>query len=131
MKKNKVLNNLIANALKISYQNGKLNQKKADQIVKNFKKLETSQAIYCLTRFSKAIKNEQDKKTLKIDSATKLTKSEVDDILKEVKKAHLIEIITTNVDSSLHGGVKVQIGDYIYDFSVENKIKQLGEAIRG
>lgn len=131
MKKNKHLDKLVKVAFNYSFITGKLDIKKVTKFYKEFKKLPTSQAIYCLSQFLKVIKNEQNKKTLYINSAKNLSSLQVQNIVNKIKKDHTVEYVLTQVNPLLFGGVKVKIGDFIYDFSVQNRIKQLGEALKG
>ncbi len=131
MNKNKHLNKLIDQALKSCIVKDKLDQKKAENFVSQFKKLPPSQAIYCLTRFGKGIQNESKRTTLTINSVMELQKLEKENIVREVKRDFEVENVEVNVNKDIIGGLKVKIGDFIYDFSVKSRIAQIGQMIKG
>ncbi len=52
------------------------------------------------------------------------TKLELREALKKKYKAHEVHILE-KVDQRLIGGIKIQIGDTVYDSSLQNSLKQL------
>ncbi len=59
-----------------------------------------------------------------------MTQDQESSIAERFQTEHQITTIETKLNPSLLGGLKVTIGDVVYDSSVENKIEQLSESIR-
>lgn len=131
MKKNKILFKIVEQALKEVFINGKMDQKKAEKYIKVFKALPIYQSIYCLSIFLKGIKKELAKKTIIIESVMQLSENEKQSIVKKVQKDYQVESHSLKLNDALIGGIKVQIGDFVYDCTVENKINQLARIIKG
>jgi F-type H+-transporting ATPase subunit delta len=56
------------------------------------------------------------------------SKKELSEALKKKHKAHEVHMIE-KVDQRLIGGIKVQIGDTVYDSSIQHSLKQLQEQL--
>ena len=124
---NKVINHLIQSSFNAS---GDLQQEKVKKNIKEFKNLPDQQAIQVASEYLKRLKMEVDKTTLEIYSALPLSNDEIKQIRDAVKADHKVTQIRTVVNQDLIGGIKVRIGDAIFDDTVVTKILQLGDVIR-
>lgn len=136
MKKNKRLLLLANKAVEASFEKGlpagrqgKINGKKALNFVKVFKSLPRYQAIFTLSEFLKGIKRELSKRTLEVETATDLSRPELERMRAALKSRYTIYDIRYTKNPSLLGGVKVKIGDNVFDGSVREKINQVKEII--
>lgn len=131
MKKDKQLKNLINKLVELSFDaKGNLLQEKVQKCVRILKALPSSKAILALEGYAKGIRRGVGKSTLQIWSAKPLTAGQVDQILDQMKNNFPITDINTNLNPSLFGGVRVKIGDVVYDDTVGKKIIKLQDAIR-
>lgn len=125
--KDKRLLKLVHNIIPLSFdRSGNLNKSNVGKIVKSLKSLPDSKAIFALTQYLKLLKNESIKNTIVVESAQQLSSSDLKKISNLVNKKLTIENI---IDPSLLGGIKIKIGDVVYDNSLKNKIDQLNGAI--
>lgn len=105
-----------------------------DVVVKNtklLKKLPFGEAITALTLYQKGLKREIIKTTLEIMSPTAISSLQKNLITKITKKTFKINQVKTTIDPSLLGGLRIKIGDFVFDDSVQNKIGQLKGVING
>lgn len=130
MKKNNRLIKVVNLAVEQSFEKDKLSIKNVNLMVKSFKKLAATDAVFTLNQYLKGLKRKVLEKTLVIESATKLSSQELKNIEKTFSKTTKILAVKNKIDPSLLGGIKVKIGDIVYDNSLTRKIKQVGEAIR-
>jgi F-type H+-transporting ATPase subunit delta len=130
MKKSKKLLNLVRKMVADSYKDGKLLDSKVRSYTAQIKKFNLPQAIFILKEYIKELKRVQSEKTLEIETATPLSPLQVSKIKSEFGKD--LQIAQTNViiNPSLMGGLRVRLGDMIYDDTVTAKITQIGGAIR-
>jgi F-type H+-transporting ATPase subunit delta len=93
------------------------------------KKFNLPQAIFILKEYIKELKRVQSEKTLIIETATSLSSLQVNKIKSEFGKDN--QIVETNViiNPVLLGGLRVRLGDIIYDDTITAKITQIGGAI--
>lgn len=108
---------------------GQISSDKVRYFTNEFKKLPSQKAIFCLTEYKKGLQRIQQSQTLTVESSVPLSKTQVKKITDSFKK-ELITEVETRLNSSLLGGVRVTIGDSVFDDSIESKIEQIGEAIR-
>lgn len=129
---NKRIRNLVEKLVIGSFSpKGELKTKEITETIKILKKLPNTDVISALTLYQKGLKREISKTTLEITSPTKLTLTETNKITSEAKKSYQITNVKTVLDSSLLGGLRIKIGDVVFDDSVKHKIGQMREAING
>ncbi len=129
MKKSKQLLSLINQAVRSSFINDRLNEAKVFNFIKTFKTLPKSDSIFALNEFSKGIKRELNKHTLEIESATELTSMQVREITNALKADYKINEVKAVINIELLGGIKIRVGDHVFDDSVISRIEQLKEEI--
>lgn len=98
---------------------------------KLLKKLSLGEAIAALTLYQKGLKKEILKTTLEVMSPTAISSSQKNLITKITKKTFQINQVITTIDPSMLGGLRIKIGDFVFDDSVQNKIGQLKGVING
>lgn len=129
MKKNKRLLLLAQKAVLASFEKDKLNEKKVRSFTKAFSALPRYQAILSLSEFLKGIKRELSKRTLLVEATIPLSKPEVLKIKKSFHSKFSILNSIFILNPSLLGGIKVKIGDNVFDGSIKEKINEVKEII--
>ena len=112
-------------------QKGQVLEPNIKDCIKSLKTLPSSQAISALSLYYKGIKRELAKTTLEIDSPVVLSSLEQKQVAKIVGTKYSINDIKVNLDSSLFGGLRIKIGDVVFDDTVRSKIGQLKGVIYG
>jgi F-type H+-transporting ATPase subunit delta len=131
MKRNKKIKEIVRTCVQDVFSNGKLDEKKASMYLDMFKKGPKLEALAFLEEFGRQVKRKMVETTLVIESATDLSKAEVDDIKSKFSKQFVINSSQITHNPSLIGGIRVRIGDYIFDDSVSAKIGEVRETIVG
>src|SRR5258708_23047041 len=124
------LQQLADKAVKASFDKGSIDEKKAKDFISVLKNLPKSEAIFVLQAFIKGIKRQIEDATLVVESASDLSKEELRQIQKEFMKNHFIADIRVVLNPRLLGGLRIKIADFVYDYSLENKVQQLKGAIK-
>lgn len=131
MKANKLLVKIANQAVEASFVKGSLDQKKVTSFLTQFKKLDHAQAIVVFKTFHKGLKRKLSEQTLVIESASPLSTTEINQIKSRFSKDFSLSSVESQVTPSLLGGVKVKIGDNVFDLSVSKRIEQLRGVING
>lgn len=129
MAKSSKLEKTIAKLVKSSFNKNKLNTTEVGKIVNSLKKLPNGEAIQSLSLYLNLLKKELDLHRLIIESPVKLTQAQVDEVTKIVSKSE--DVIETEVviNPTLLAGFRLRIGDQVYEDSIDERIKQIGEVI--
>lgn len=132
IKKNKQLEKRVDQFMKDTFsKNGEIDSQKVKVYVKSLKALPIPDSILALALYLRRIKTESEKTTLEIETAIPLSLSQMGQIAQALKAEHEIRSVKSKINPSLLGGLRVKIGDVVYDDSVSRRILQLGESIQG
>lgn len=132
MKIDKQLKKLVAKYALASFsEDGQIKEMKVRELTRTLKSLPGSSAIAAISEYVKIIKNEMKKSTLEVESAVTLSPTQVQQITKVIKVKHNVCDVKTSLNESLLGGMRVRIGDMVYDNSLSQKMTSLREAISG
>lgn len=129
MKKSKNLKKLVEQCCRYCCPDGRVDEKKVIGVIKNLKSLPRSQAIFAISEFLKALKKQKGETTLLVESSIPLPKSQLDTIVKKLKGDFVISEVKNIINPDLLVGFRVRIGDTVTDYSLQNRIMQLKEAI--
>ncbi|HLC87532.1 MAG TPA: F0F1 ATP synthase subunit delta [Patescibacteria group bacterium] len=129
MKSIKSIKKQAVKAAELSFKSGKLDETVAKKFVKSFKALPLSEAVISLNYFLQALRRELGKTTLTIESVVKVPKSEIQSLETGFKRQFQILQTNEGLNPSLLGGIKVRIGDVIFDDSLKSRINQVKEAL--
>lgn len=124
----KIVNKMAEDSFSVE---GSLEEKKTFNYVHVLKSLPRFQAIVALSQYLKMIKMGLSKTTLDIESVISLTDVQVKEVVASIKAKQLVLVVNTKTNDSLFGGLRVKIGDVVYDDSVSQRIAQLKGAING
>lgn len=129
MSKNTKLEKTITKLVKSSFNKNKLDTKEVGKIVNSLKKLPNGEAIESLSMYLNLLKKELDKHRLIIESPVKLTPAQVDEVTKIVSKSEDVMETEVVINPALLAGFRLKIGDQVYEDTIDERIKQIGEVI--
>lgn len=83
-----------------------------------------------LKNFRKEVERQLRARTLVIESASELSENLVESVRDQFQKTHESPLqVVTRVNASLIAGIKVQLGDNIYDATVANQLLSLSKSL--
>lgn len=129
MKKDKFLKRLVEQAVIAGFKDGKLVSGKVQNFIKSFKTLPRYKAIFALTQYLKGIKMELNKHSLVVESTIPLSVDEEKKIINKMKKNYSLFSYHFSINPALLGGLRIKIGDTVFDNSIETRIKEVKQAI--
>lgn len=129
MIKDKKLKKLVKKYFKECITQEKLSEVKALKLALAFKKLPKLQAVRATAFLLDEIKAYNLKTTLTVQASEKLEATLLSKIASKFKKDFMITKVTQETVPSLLGGVKVRIGDVLFDNSVSGRLQQVKEVI--
>lgn len=129
MIKRKHLLKLARQAAGASFVQDKLNDSKVNAFLKSFKALPYGQAIPVIKEYLAAVKTGIKNQTLMIESTEELTTAQVKLVKEQMQKKHAFSNTEVVKNPKLLGGLRIKIGDTVYDYSVRSKIAQVKEVI--
>jgi len=112
-----------------SFRDGHLIESKVLRSIKILKIQSTTQAIFSLSEYLKALRRKQREYTLYAETVIPLSSIQLKKIKKIVEKKVKITKVVTNINPEILGGFKLQVGDEIWDQSILAKLSQIREAI--
>lgn len=131
MKNKKQIRTIINKAIKASFKDGKLLELKALNFANFFKAQPRVEAIELLSEFLRRLKIEMNATVLVIESVIPLSKKQQDIIKKKFSSKFTITNSQVKINPEILGGLKIRVGDHIYDDSIQARIYQVKEAIVG
>ncbi len=131
MKIKKQLQKTINKLVRLSFKDGKIIESNVVLAIKMLKAMPKSEAIAGLSEYLKSLKRKAREHTLYIETTVPLSSSQINKVKKFVEKKSKITKVLVNINPEILGGVKLKVGDEIWDESVAGKILQVKEAIQG
>lgn len=129
MKIRKQIKSIMDKAIEASFKDGKLMEKKALGFVKLFKSQPGREAIELLSEFLKRIKLEVNSTTMVVESTVPLSKKQKEIIKRKFSLRFTITNSEFKLNPEILGGLKIKVGDHIYNDSILARIYQVKEAI--
>lgn len=129
MREKRKLKTIAAKSVRLSAPEGKIDHKKAAIVIKKLKGLPKDQAIYVISKYLKGLKRKKVEGTATVESATPLSKKQLDQIYNKLRGEFIINKLENKLNLDLLGGIKIKVGDMILDYSLKNKIAQIGKVI--
>lgn len=127
--KRKQIERLVSKLVEASFKDGKLVESQVLKSIKLLKLQPKSEAIFYLTRYLKQLRRIQKQHTLFIETVVPISSAQLNKIRGKFIKKFKITKVMTSINPEILGGLKVRIGDEIWDGSLLNKINQIREAI--
>lgn len=131
MKTKKQISNIVQKAINVSFNDGKLMEKKALSIVNLFKSQLRLEAVKLLSEYLKRLKLIINATTMTVESVIPLSQKNKLDLKKNFCARFKIQNTVYKLNPSLLGGLRVKIGDHVFEDSFASRIAQIGEVIRG
>ena len=129
MKKSKTLQKIINKLAENSFKEGRIIENQVTKAIKILKSQPKIQAIQTLSEYLKQIKGRQKQHTMYIETVIPLSSTQIKKVKKIVEKKVRITEVSTNIEPQILGGLRLQVGDDIWDESILGKINQVKEAI--
>lgn len=130
MKDKKKLKKIAAKSVTLLHNKGKASQENIEGVVKHLQTLPRAQAIYTISKFIKGLRRKSKEGTAIIESVFPLSKTQMNSIVEKLKEEFFITGVENKVNPEILGGIKVRIGDTVLDYSVNNKLSQVGRIIQ-
>jgi F-type H+-transporting ATPase subunit delta len=115
---------------KLSFTNGKLDQRKVDQLVQSVLREKPRHYEEVLQDYQRLLRLEVEKRHAVVESATTLNSNLSNLVITKLKARYGNDLtIEFKTNSSLLGGLRVKLGDDVWDGSVRNRLRTLQEQI--
>lgn len=129
MKEKRKLKKWAAKSVNLSFQKGKLNTLTAEEVIRILKTLPRPQAIYAISKFLKGLRRRSVETSATIESVVPLSKKQLGNIIKKLEGEFVITEVQNKLNPDLLGGFRVKIGDTILDYSLKDKVSQIGKVM--
>lgn len=115
---------------KLSLKDGRLDASRVSASLKELRAQNQRNAEGILSELARLVKLEEKRHHAAVESATELSPDERQSISKSLNERHKSTLTTEfNVTPGLIGGLRVQIGDDVWDGSVKNRLDRLRAAL--
>jgi F-type H+-transporting ATPase subunit delta len=116
--------------LRRSFTDGKLDQEKMSEMVESVLANKPRHYVDVLKDYQRLVRLEVEKRHAIIESATPLNRSVGDQILANLRARYGDDLTTEfRTNSELLGGLRIKIGDDVWDGSVRNRLNQFQEKL--
>jgi F-type H+-transporting ATPase subunit delta len=116
--------------LRHSFTEGKLDEEKVSAMVESVLANKPRHYVDVLKDYQRLVRMEVEKRHAVIESATPLNRSVGDQILANLKARYGDDLTTEfRTNSELLGGLRIKIGDDVWDGSVRNRLNQFQEQL--
>jgi F-type H+-transporting ATPase subunit delta len=130
MKSSKESRKMSRHLLRLSFTDGKLDQEKVSHMVQSILSEKPRHQLDILRDYQRLLRLEVEKRHAVIESATPLNGSMGDRIVANLKSRYGDDLTTEfRTNPELLGGLRIKIGDDVWDGSVRSRLSQLQEQI--
>jgi F-type H+-transporting ATPase subunit delta len=130
MKSSKESRKMSRHLLRLSFTDGKLDQEKVSHMVQSILSEKPRHHLDILKDYQRLLRLEVEKRHAVIESATPLNGSMGDRIVANLKSRYGDDLTTEfRTNPKLLGGLRIKIGDDVWDGSVRSRLSQLQEQI--
>ena len=128
MKTSKESRNIARRLLRLSFTDGRLDQEKVTQMVQSVLSEKPRQHLDILKDYQRLLRMEVEKRHAIIESATPLNCSMGDRIVANLRSRYGDDLTAEfRTNPELLGGLRIKIGDDVWDGSVRHRLNQLQE----
>jgi F-type H+-transporting ATPase subunit delta len=128
--KNRKLKSFVSRILELSKTDGIVDEEKVKTVIETLKNsgIKRLNAVFELYRL--AVKRSLRETTARVSYAGSLPEAEADSLLSSLEtKTGRKLALELKEDPELIAGIKVAVGDYVYDHSVKHALQQISETI--
>jgi F-type H+-transporting ATPase subunit delta len=130
MKSSKESRKISRHLLRLSFTDGKLDEEKVSHMVQSILSEKPRHQLDILKDYQRLLRLEVEKRHAVIESATPLNGSMGDQIVANLKSRYGDDLTTEfRTNPELLGGLRIKIGDDVWDGSVRSRLSQLQEQI--
>jgi len=130
MKTSKESRQIARRLLRLSFTDGRLNQEKVTQMVQSVLSEKPRQHLDVLKDYQRLLRMEVEKRHAIIESATPLNGSMGDRIVANLRSRYGDDLTAEfRTNPELLGGLRIKIGDDVWDGSVRHRLARLQEQI--
>jgi F-type H+-transporting ATPase subunit delta len=130
MKSSKESRKMSRHLLRLSFTDGKLDQEKVSHMVQSILSEKPRHQLDILRDYQRLLRLEVEKRHAVVESATPLNGSMGDRIVANLKSRYGDDLTTEfRTNPELLGGLRIKIGDDVWDGSVRSRLSQLQEQI--
>ncbi len=116
--------------LKNSFSDGKLNQQKVSQMVNSVLTDRPRGYVDVLKAYQRLVRLEVEKRQAVVESASPLNRGLRDQILAKLRQRYGEDVSTEfRINPELLAGLRIKIGDDVWDGSVQTRLNRLKEQI--
>ncbi len=116
----------LANA---SFKDGRLLESQVAKSIKALKHLPRNESILALTQYLKLIKRKERAHTMILETSIPISSAQIQKVKKIADKKFKITKVIHSINPEILGGLKLRVGDEVWDETLLNKIDQVKEAI--
>lgn len=130
MKEKRKLKKWAAKSVNLSFKKGQLNKLTAEEVIRILKTLPRPQAIYAISKFLKGLRRRSGETSATIESTVPLSKKQLGNIIKKLEGEFVMTEVQNKINPDILGGFRVKIGDTVLDYSLEDKVSQIGKVMQ-
>ncbi|MBM3889825.1 MAG: F0F1 ATP synthase subunit delta [Verrucomicrobia bacterium] len=113
-----------------SFTDGRLDEAKARQVVQQLVTSKPRLLVPILKTYKRLVRLEQERNTARVECAAELAGGLREQIVGQLQQVYRRPIVAWfSVNPALIGGVRVRIGDDVWDGSVAQRLRALGESL--
>src|SRR5260221_564928 len=118
--------------LKLSFTNGKLDQQKVSRMVQTVLSEKPRHYAEVLKSYQRLVRLEVERRHVVVESAIALNPQVKDQVLTRLKARYGDDLTTEfRTNATLLGGLRIKVGDDVWDGSVRHRLNALGQPIDG
>lgn len=126
MKINKEIRQLSRALLRASFTDGQLDQGRVASVVKSLIDKKPRNYLAVLENYKRLLRLEVEKRTATIESAAELSAEIRSRVLSDLNQKYGTDLIANFiVNPDLLGGMRIRVGDDVWDSSVRNRLERL------
>ena len=130
MKNKKETRQLSRALLRASFTDGQLDQGRVSSLVKSLLEKKPRNYLDVLDEYKRLIRLEVEKRTATIESASELNPDVASDLVGNLKRKYGPDLTTRFVvNPELLGGMRIRVGDDVWDSSVRNRLQRLQQQL--
>jgi F-type H+-transporting ATPase subunit delta len=116
--------------LKLSFNNGKLDQQKASRMVQTVLSEKPRHYAEVLKNYQRLVRLEVERRHVVVESAASLNPQVKDQILSKLKARYGDDLAAEfRTNPSLLGGLRIKVGDDVWDGSIRHRLNTLQEQL--